>query len=192
MMSALFFLSDAFLFYQNEEFPGGVLLNLVGFNLSGDPAFVSLYCGIVLKQEEDQRKWIENLRVMGFKAAHPNDGWVNRGRNEVFLAYPQFNDGAGEGDLVMLGWPWDKESWRPIKLTGKRETSVGKMVWWGFEDVPSEEYVKVPMPEKPRPVSALEVLREIRTECIKSGYWHLPSMSVADALLDSAKEETDA
>lgn len=45
------------------------------------------------------------LRRNGVKAAHPDDGWVNRERNGVRFCYPQFNDGAGVGDTVALGWP---------------------------------------------------------------------------------------
>ncbi len=107
--------------------------------VSGEPKFVALWNQICDEQDADQRKWIDGLRAAGFKAAHPNDGWVNRKDNEVFFSYPQFNDGAGIGDFVMLGWPWDKKSWRPVRLIGKRETSLGKMVWWQFEDMPNVE-----------------------------------------------------
>jgi len=105
--------------------------------VSGDPKFVSMWNTICAEQDADERKWIDGLRAAGFKAAHPNDGWVNRKYNEVFFSYPHFNDGADIGDLVMLGWAWDKNSWRPVRLIGKRVTSLGKMTWWQFEDMPN-------------------------------------------------------
>lgn len=103
----------------------------------GNPKFVSLWHQICDEQNNDQRKWVDGLRAAGFKAAHPNDGWVNRKDDEVYFAYPQFNDGSEIGDTVMLGWPWAKKSWRPVRLIGKRATALGKMVWWQFEDVPN-------------------------------------------------------
>ena len=101
--------------------------------VSGEAKFVARWHQICDEQDADQRKWVDRLRATGFKAAHPNDGWVNRQDNEVHFAYPHFNAGAAIGDLVMLGWPWDKKSWRPVRLIGMRVTSLGKMVWWQFQ-----------------------------------------------------------
>ncbi|WP_206687265.1 hypothetical protein, partial [Streptococcus pseudopneumoniae] len=58
----------------------------------------------------NEAQWVADLRAAGYKAAHPNDGWVNRGSMELFLSYPQFNDGAGIGDFVMLGWHYSPKS----------------------------------------------------------------------------------
>lgn len=49
---------------------------------------------------------IADLRAQGVKAAHPDDGWVDRRRNEVRFVYPAFNDGVQVGDVIALGWPW--------------------------------------------------------------------------------------
>jgi hypothetical protein len=105
--------------------------------VSGEPKFVALWHQICDKQTENEGEWVAGLLTAGFKAAHPNDGWVNRKDNEVFFSYPQFNDGAGLGDRVMLGWPWDKTSWCAVRLIGKRVTAIGKMVWWQFEEMPN-------------------------------------------------------
>ena len=71
--------------------------------------------------------------AIGFKAAHPNDGWIDRENNELMFCYPQFNDGADVGDKVMLGWPADNpESWKPVKLTSKIETIFNDFKF-GFE-----------------------------------------------------------
>jgi hypothetical protein len=117
----------------------------------GDPKFVALWHQICDQQDSDQRQWVAGLRAAGFKAAHPNDGWVNRTDNEVHLTYPQFNDGVGIGDLVMLGWPWNKKSWRPVRLIGVRVTALGQMQWWKFEDMPNAGVTGAePKAERPR------------------------------------------
>lgn len=87
--------------------------------VSGKHEFVELWHNICDKQEEDEAKWIKRLRANGFKAAHPNDGWVDRENNTLHFAYPQFNDGADVGDMVMLGWPSDSpDKSRAVRLTG--------------------------------------------------------------------------
>lgn len=103
--------------------------------VSGDPKFVELWRRICDEADTSEREWIANLRDSGFKAAHPNDGWVDRKNNEVHFAYPQFNDGANAGDKVMLGWPGDPKSYRPIRLVELRPTFAGGQ-WWKFEDAP--------------------------------------------------------
>ena len=70
----------------------------------------------VNKAQTAESEWIKNLRIEGYKAAHPNDGWVNREENKIHLAYPQFNDGLQVGDKMMLGWASGNE--RPIRITG--------------------------------------------------------------------------
>lgn len=67
----------------------------------------------------EKRDWIARLRAQGYKAAHPNDGWVDRERNIITFCYPHFDDGAKSGDLMMLGWASENPLtrwWRPIRL----------------------------------------------------------------------------
>src|SRR4051812_15076789 len=64
----------------------------------------------------DRRRWVESLRYQGIKAAHPDDGWVNRRESKVHLAYPDFDDGLDRGDLLALGWPWTNT--RIVRVTG--------------------------------------------------------------------------
>lgn len=88
--------------------------------------------------DADQRlvAWIAYLRGQGFKAAHPNDGWVNRSVNSLQFVYPHFNDGAKAGDKVMLGWPGkqagETEYPRAVVLTGLK-TGLFTTAW-NFED----------------------------------------------------------
>lgn len=99
--------------------------------VSGNAEFVSKWHQICDEHDERERAWIQGLRERGSKAAHPNDGWVNRETNEVVFAYPQFNDGAGIGDLVMLGHAGYKNQ-RPVRLIAQRH---GFLLYWQFEDV---------------------------------------------------------
>jgi hypothetical protein len=69
-------------------------------------------------KEADTEKslWIEKLRAEGYKASHPNDGWVDRKEKILTFCYPHFDDGCKEGDLVMLGWDFkDQQSIRLLK-----------------------------------------------------------------------------
>lgn len=82
--------------------------------------------------DKDKREWIDSLRRAGYKAAHPNDGWVDRERKRVHFVYPYFDDGAGVGDRVMLGCHCGNEL--PVILTG---TAGGPLLtWWTFRDDP--------------------------------------------------------
>lgn len=80
----------------------------------GDPKYVAQWHQVCAQGEEAKRQWVTELRAQGFKAAHPNDGHVDRERFTLVLQYPQFNDGAGPGDLVMLGSP--SGDCRPVRL----------------------------------------------------------------------------
>lgn len=76
--------------------------------------FVDLYEKIVRDMREEKRLWIRDLRARGIKAAHPDDGWVDRKRDIVQFVYPQFIDSAKVGDIVALG---DSEKYRLVRLT---------------------------------------------------------------------------
>ena len=63
----------------------------------------------ICRDSHDKKQlWITELRAVGIKAAHPDDGWVNRKINHIYFCYPHFNDGAKKGDLVALGWHFEK------------------------------------------------------------------------------------
>lgn len=84
--------------------------------VSGDPSFVSKFHEICDQRQHENDEWIAKLRAQGFKAAHPNDGWVDRTANVVTFCYPHFNDCATTGDKVMLGWSGEQGHLRPIRL----------------------------------------------------------------------------
>ena len=82
------------------------------------------------EQRENERKWVRHLRRVGVKAAHPDDGWVDREANTVTFSCPQFNDNPHVGDLIALGRP---EDWRLVRVTKVRDGIVG-MRYYTFED----------------------------------------------------------
>lgn len=66
---------------------------------------VDHYVTITLKQQRELNAWVDKLRAMGVKAAHPDDGWVDRERQTVRLQNAQFDDGLKRGELLALGSP---------------------------------------------------------------------------------------
>ena len=106
-----------------------------GAVVTGRPENVAIAAKVAGDMASEKRAWIASLREQGVKAAHPDDGWVNRDRNEVYLSYPDFNDGLGVGDLLALGWPWGDT--RIVRVTGKRTPYVSiDMTYWSFEELP--------------------------------------------------------
>ena len=94
------------------------------------------FAAIAQDMERQQDEWIAALRAQGVKAAHPDDGWVDREANTVLFTYPQFDDGAKVGDLVALGWPrWNsaKPQHRIVRITGEVVRTFTRR--WAFEDV---------------------------------------------------------
>jgi hypothetical protein len=72
--------------------------------IGGSASDQALWKSVCKEVDDLNKKWVDKLRQEGFKAAHPNDGWVDRENNKFELAYPHFDDGIEVGDKVMLGW----------------------------------------------------------------------------------------
>lgn len=104
--------------------------------VSGRADLVSLWHRICDDADSRNAAWIAGLRGKGFKAAHPNDGWVNREDRYLTPCYPQFNDGVKAGDLIMLGWSFDEKSWRPVRIAAITKNFSER--WW-FDDVAREK-----------------------------------------------------
>ena len=108
--------------------------------VSGKHEFVDRFIRGCLKRQIEEDKWIEDLRNRGIKAAHPDDGHVDRKNNTINFAYPDFNDGLEQGCLVALGSP---RKYRIIKLVKhlKEECFLGVIYErkWKFEN--SEEKI---------------------------------------------------
>lgn len=100
----------------------------------------ALVSRIANDMQGEHDKWIASLRAQGVKAAHPDDGWVDRKANTIQFAYCQFNDGAKAGDLMALGWPQGRCA-RPQHRIVRLIESVRAPLFpansrWKFEEVP--------------------------------------------------------
>ncbi|MEM1295456.1 MAG: hypothetical protein AAGH89_08820 [Verrucomicrobiota bacterium] len=73
--------------------------------MSGPPDAMARWAEICHEADLKEDEWIERLRAEGVKAAHPDDGWVDREADSVHFAYAGFNDGVKAGDRIALGWP---------------------------------------------------------------------------------------
>jgi hypothetical protein len=117
-------------------------MNVTGFDVPD--GYVARY---VLKRKpmperyyERERRWCDELREAGIKAAHPDDGWVDREANTVRLEYPQFVGPLAVGDVIALGQP---EGYRLVRLTGTVEAGPimapcmrpGEVYRYSFEPV---------------------------------------------------------
>jgi len=104
------------------------MIRLVKSNGSAEGnSFAASFAQACREAQNAQDKWIAELRSNGVKAAHPDDGWVDRERNTVHFAYPQFNDGPGVGDKVALGQP---DKYRIVTIT--RAASGLVLDRWAF------------------------------------------------------------
>lgn len=108
--------------------------------VSGRADIVSLCRGIENNMQAEQQAWVEMLRACGVKAAHPDDGWVNRVDNILQPCYPQFDDGVEVGDTIALGWPqWGDKTPRH-RLVRVVEITRGRLfgtLLWKFEPIPT-------------------------------------------------------
>jgi hypothetical protein len=107
-----------------------------GSEVRGTPDALTRVARIDRDMQTQKREWIAGLRARGVKAAHPDDGWVDRDKNRVHLCYPDFNDGLKVGDLLALGWPW--KDTRIVRITATEDMWLAPWVspwWWHFEAV---------------------------------------------------------
>ena len=108
-----------------------------GSVVSGHAEHVARAVAIDRDMVQQEREWIADLRARGVKAAHPDDGWVDRDRNRLHLAYPQFNDSLLVGDLLALGWPWSETRIVRVTATSDNPFAVDHVGpwYWHFEEV---------------------------------------------------------
>ena len=85
--------------------------------------------------------WVMWLLALGVKAAHPDDGWVDRKKNEVHLCYPYFDRGPDVGDLICLGHGYgSRPQFRFVRVIGLRRLvarlSIDKrdFIYYEFEE----------------------------------------------------------
>lgn len=107
-----------------------------GYHVSGEPDCIRRVARIDADMQAEKREWIASLRACGVKAAHPDDGWVDRRANTIHLSYATFNDGLAAGDLLALGWPAAET--RIVRVVGPAARSrfadaLGCPFRWEFE-----------------------------------------------------------
>lgn len=90
-----------------QQSEGDIVMGVVNSDSKGARSFEKTYNDIVCRIESDMDAWIKKLESEGVKAAHPDDGWVDRVKNEVILNYPNFMDIIEIGDRIALGTPYE-------------------------------------------------------------------------------------
>lgn len=104
-----------------------------GLCKSNNVEFINNWKRIGKEMAENEREWVEQLRSQGVKAAHPDDGWVDRENNTIYFAYPQFNDGVQIGDTIALGWDWHRT--RLVRVIGVIEQPLMGEPRYAFEPI---------------------------------------------------------
>lgn len=94
-------------------------------------SFYTTFANVVSEDKRKTREWIDCLRSKGIRAAHPDDGWVNRDTNEVILTYPYFGKILEIGDSIALG---DYREYRIVHVTNIREGYVGNLKYYKFAE----------------------------------------------------------
>ena len=100
-----------------------------GIKVSGHHSFVATFMKIVEKDKVRTRKWIEMLEKLGYKAAHPDDGWNDRENKEIHLCYPYFRYEIKVGDKIALG---DPDKYKSVKVIGIRKGLIGDMDYFQY------------------------------------------------------------
>lgn len=70
---------------------------------SNDFSLIDTWNKIVAEREQKTKELCTYLISIGVKALHPDDGWVDRKENTVFLSYPTFRLDIFVGDKIALG-----------------------------------------------------------------------------------------
>ena len=92
--------------------------------------FAGVFNEVIKEHNAKKEEWIEELKNEGIAAAHPDDGWVNRVKNEVYLCYPYFNKSPCVGDKIALG-NFDKH--RVVEVESIRDSFLGDMRYYKFK-----------------------------------------------------------
>ena len=89
---------------------------------------------------EREREWVREMQEAGVKAAHPDDGWVDRARNTVHFCYPQFDFGPTVGDRIVLGGH-DKHRIVRVTAVNRRPSLIagGEWVDYSFAEAADKE-----------------------------------------------------
>jgi hypothetical protein len=135
-----------------------------GLLSSSDPEAVARWDAMVQAQEMAGASLADQLRAIGVKCAHPDDGWVSgmnpdgsyrkspplAERKDGYLSvswYPLFDDGAEAGDLIALGAHYDGKPYRLCRVT-KVEEGTGHIRWKHYYFIDTGETYPPKPPKK--------------------------------------------
>jgi hypothetical protein len=82
--------------------------------------------------KSNKDSWIQSLKDQGYKAAHPNDGWVDREKNTVQFVYPHFNLCPQIGDKIMLGWHSESNNITAEVISIQEKGITHRYIEYGF------------------------------------------------------------
>ena|SRR5215216_113523 len=100
-----------------------------GITVSGSHPFAKTFIEVSKEAQRDEKAWIDRLIKKGIKAAHPDDGRVNREENTVTFSYPYFDFGVEVGDKIVLGWP---DKYRVVKVKDITHGRIGMLTYYHF------------------------------------------------------------
>jgi hypothetical protein len=105
-----------------------------GGSITGPASVVASAIAFEQSERAKEQAWADDLIRRGVKAAHPDDGWVNREENTVTFAYPRFDHSPAAGDVIALG---DPDKFRLVRVTDTRYWGVlCAMVTYSFDPLP--------------------------------------------------------
>lgn len=110
-------------------------MNEINIQDKAGQEFMDLYLEICRKKDRSEREWISQLKGIGIKATHPDDGWVNREQNYVKFCYPYFKYAdLAVGDLAVLG---NFEQFRLVRITKIKDSIFLKnsLKYYYFEEL---------------------------------------------------------
>lgn len=97
-------------------------------------AFAQLWMDSINHFEKRKRNMVAQLKQMGIKACHPNDGWVKRTNYgdpyQVYFCYPDFQDKIEINDIIALT-SYDEELKHDVVTTHKVHSTEN----WGFTEI---------------------------------------------------------
>lgn len=90
-----------------------------GLARSNDGSFVANWNATGQRQRIEREHWCRDMRTIGARAVAPDDGWIDRQRNELSIAdYADVRSVLRQGDLVALGGPG---KWRLVRVDSYRQ-----------------------------------------------------------------------
>lgn len=106
-----------------------------------DPALFEPIAQVASAEENEHRRWVRELRDLDVRAAHPDDGHVDRTNNSIVFCYPQFDLDPKVGNLIVLGSPPHmgarcERFARVVRIEHERYIFGGTYARYYFEEVP--------------------------------------------------------